>query len=369
MIDQILPTHTSKFTRTLENMGAKRMEKVAPYIDAIGMKWNSPQPRLMPHLIEETGLGMLSPYVDNVYELYEQGLQWLRVRGMPVAVYQGLGFIGYNGSLETTPRRRRKWHWEQLSLDALPASEDDLPRISGVVGLSVSARTHFSRGYNGYDFRAVELSQSKSGNAILSSHSGARVGDVPTKWSFGTTHEFQKVLTDAEKQEVGVFVDTSSGGVSWEELAAPWDEIQTPWADLGIGAKLRVMARQTAGLGGYMGFYRADGSLIGARRFKVLHQVAPGTTYKVGSEQIAPSDQGQRVYVEALTGFGDGADEECASCALLLGATPKPHLPRGKLWLLPDQIETPFAAVAEQALMTDLRLTKRTRVKVLLSFA
>ncbi len=369
MIEQILPGHTSEFTRTLENIGAKRLEKVAPYIDAIGMKWNSPQPRLMPYLIEETGLGMLSPYVDNVYELYEQGLQWLRVRGMPVAVNQGLDFIGYSGSLETTPRYRRKWHWEQLSLDKLPEREGDLPRISGVVGLSVSARTYFSRGYNGYDFRAAELSRTKSGSAILSSHSGARIGSVPTKWSFGSTHEFQRVLTDAEKKEIGVFIDTSAGGMSWNELAAPWDEVHTPWSDLGIGAKLRVMARQTAGLGGYMGFYRSDGSLIGARRLKALHQVAPGTTYKIGSEQIAPSSQGQRVFAEALTDFGDGADEECAFVALLFGAAPNADLPQGKLWLLPDQIKTPFAAVAKQALTTDLRFTKRTRVKVLLSFA
>ncbi|MFS8180901.1 hypothetical protein ACMG4P_04990 [Pseudovibrio denitrificans] len=369
MTETLLPAGATPWMRAISEANHEALQQVRQHYDNFGMKWANPQPRIMPHLIQETGLGILSPYVDNIYQLYDVGLEWLRIRGFEAAVYKGLGFIDYGGALEIAPSRRRKWHWDQLGLDRLPRSEEDLPRIAGIVGLSVSRRTKVMRAFNGYDIRAAELSYSKLGNSLLSSHSGAKVGEVPTKWSFGTTHEFQRALNDAEKQEIGVYIDISSGGVTWDELAAPWNEIETSWQDLGIGAKLRVMARQTALLGGYMGFYRADGSLIGARRFKALHQVAPGTTYKVGSEQITPHDQGQRVYVEALTGFGEGAGEDCASVALLFGAKPKPDLPQGKRWLLPDQIETPFAAVCSQALTTDLRLTKRTRVKVLLSFA
>lgn len=369
MTQSLLPAGSTRWMRAISEANHDGLEQVHQHYNNFGMKWNNPQPRIMPHLIEETGLGMLSPYVDNVYELYEQGLDWLRIRGMEAAVYQGLGFINYGGDIEIAPSRRRKWHWDQLALDRLPLSEEDLPRISGIARLSVSRRTKVSRVYRGYDFRALELSYSKLGNAILSAHSGVRVGADQTKWSFGSTHEFQVALTTAEQQVLGVFVDTSSGGVSWEDLKTPWETIETPWQDLGTGSALRVMARQTAPLGGYMGFYRADGSMVGARRFKALHQVALGMVYKVGSEQIAPSITGQRVYVEALTGFGEGAGEDIVSIALLFGAKPQDDQPQGKLWLLPDQIVTPFPSVASHTLTTELRLTKRTRVKVLLSFA
>lgn len=345
------------------------LELLRPHIAQIGMKWANPQPRIMPHLIEETGLGMLSPYVDNVYELYDEGLKWLPVRGMPIAVYKGLGFIGYGGVLERTPSRHRKWHWDQLELDRHPTTEEDLPRISGVVSISVAARTEFSRGYRGYDFRACELSYSKLGNSILSSHSGVKIGSDLTKWSFGTTHEFTATLSDAEKQAIGVYIDTSGGGLTWEDLQTPWKDITTPWQDLGAGAALRVMARQTAQQKGYMGFYRSDGSLIGARRFKACHQVTPGSSYVVAGEQVAPSADGARVYAEALTGFGDGAGESVSAISLLFEAKPKAHLPQGKLWLAPDEIDAPKAPVASQSFETELRLTKRTRVKVLLSFA
>ncbi|MGH0004855.1 hypothetical protein ACQU0X_32740, partial [Pseudovibrio ascidiaceicola] len=299
MTDSLVPRDADLWLRIVGKHLHAELELLRPHIENVGMKWANPQPRIMPHLIDETGLGMLSPYVDNVYELYQVGLKWLRVRGMPAAVQQGLGFIGYNGDLEIAPSRRRKWHWDQLVLDRIPETEDDQPRISGIVGLSVSMRTNVARAYHGYDFRAAELSFSKLGDVLFSSHSGVRSGGDQTKWSFGETHEFQATLTEAELTEIGVYINTSSGGVTWDALATPWEDVDTPWQDLGVGAALRVMARQTALLGGYMGFYRSDGSMIGARRFKAVDQVSAGSVYRLGTDAFTPSNNGQRVYVEA----------------------------------------------------------------------
>ncbi|KZL17694.1 hypothetical protein PsAD2_03031 [Pseudovibrio axinellae] len=369
MSSGLTPQSAELWVRLVGKNLQSEVEQLRPHIENMGMKWANPQPRIMPHLIEETGLGMLSPYVDNVYELYDDGLEWLRIRGFEAAVYKGLGFIGYGGTLEVAPSRRRKWHWDQLALDRLPITEADLPRVAGVARLSVSRRTKVARVFRGYDIRALELSYSKLGSTILSAHSGVRVGEDQTKWSFGQYHEIALALDKATQQALGIHID-GGDGLSWDDLTVPWEGVDVPWEDLGAGTAQRFMAGEFVRLGGYLGFYREDGSLIGARRFKITQQVSSETTtYQINGEKVGPDPAGQRVFIEALTGFGNGAGEELHSIALLMGAKPVVGLPQAQSWLLPDQIVTPIAPVLHQPLAFEFQHTRRERIKLLLSFS
>ncbi len=363
----LLPEHSSPMMQALDLAFADRLSKLDPFIDGLGEKFTGPQPALMPYLIRETGLGMLSPYVDNLYDLYDQGLDWLKIRGEETAIYQGLGFIGYGGTLEKAPSRRWAWADDQIELDRLPDSQDDLPRIDGVVSISNAARSKLFRTYRGYDYRAAELSYSRLGECILGDDSGVYVAGSSAKWSFGERFEFALTLGRDDLEPLGIYLEPGDG-VTWQDLAVPWNEVDVAWQDLGGGSAERLMARALANMGAYIGFYGADGSLLGARRAKVCKQVAGGSIYRVLDQGLIPSTDGVKVYVEALTGFADGAGEEASEAAILFAAKPKEGLPPAKFWLEPDQLDAPHTANARIPLELSMTATKRDCIKFLISF-
>ncbi|MBL6431667.1 MAG: hypothetical protein HPM95_13035 [Alphaproteobacteria bacterium] len=123
------------------------------------------------------------------------------------------------------------------------------------------------------------------------------------------------------------------------------------------------MAQTLAGFGAYVGFWRSNGTLIGARRAKAIAQVGVVPTasevFRFNGESLAPAASGDRVHVEALTGFGDGAGDEAAEVGILCGAHHADPAKPGALWIDADDLVTPQAAVARTPVSIALGRTVR----------
>lgn len=367
MTDTLLPAHSSAMMVELEKAAAVRLNSLLPFVERIGERYNNPQPDLMPYLLREAGLGIISQYVDNPYDLYEQGLAWLKLRGEQAAVYKGLGFIGYSGELDNAPSRRRYWADDQLHLSRIPDTEADLRRIDGVVKASLPARTRLFRGYHGYDARASEPSYSRLSGSMLSDLSGVRIEGSDPKWSFGESYEFDVALGQVDLDPLGIYIDPG-GALSFSQINTPFSQVDVPFAALGPGLSLQIMAQALVELGCYIGFYRDDGSLIGARRPTACHSVAGGSTYFVAGSGYDPSETGGRVYVSCLTDFADGAGETVAFVGLLFGASPRLGIPVGQRWLAEADIDMPYEPISQQPLSADFTRTKRLGITYLIRF-
>lgn len=368
MIDSILPPNRTPLEKALEQTGAVRFEnELAPAVSRVPQKWTGPGIDLVAHLISEAGLNILDPYVTDVFSRYNKGLRWQRKLGTEAAVFAGLGFVGHKGTLEYNPTRRRFWNGWQIALDKRPVDPEDLPKISGVAERSQPMRSFLSRIHYGYDVRALEASRGRWSGAIYSAHSGAFVDGSNPKWSLSRKHEFNHTFNKAELAPFDIWVPPGEV-VTWNDVNAPWEDLDLAWIELGSGSGASIMADALINLGCYMAFFGPDGHLIGARRPKALHKVGAGSVYQVHGESVAPAKGGTKIYVEALTGFGNGVREDVAEIGLLFGATPKPDLPKAKLWLEADEMQIPFEAVARQALPLTMHEATRERVLILADF-
>ncbi|WP_345117864.1 phage tail protein, partial [Bartonella jaculi] len=151
-------------------------------------------PRFLPWLIEEYGLGELTPYVPNLYDLIDQGLEWQNIRGSVAAIDRGLEWLGLSVHFTPAWPERAWWNSFQLDFDQLP-ERGDLEAIEAIVDLSKSLRSDFRRGVYGYDVQAVECNMSRLDDSMLEYESGVRLTAGGTLFSFGRTTEIERVLT------------------------------------------------------------------------------------------------------------------------------------------------------------------------------
>lgn len=364
----ILPQgHRSDIETALDLVpAAKLAEDIAPRVEQLGEKFTGPGADLLPHVLAEAGLDVLQPFISDDATRYLEGTAWQRLRGFAAAVHKGLSFVGLTGTLEYNRSNRTFWNTWQIGLDQRPAAFSDLPLIATISEQSQPARSYLSRIFHDYDVRAHELSRSKLSGSILSDHSGTAIEGATPKWSLGRTHEAAHALTFEDMEPVGIWVPP--GSVRWADLTVPWESLQLSWQALASGAGASIMAAALELLGGYLGFYAGDGSLLGARRFRVCRQVGPGAVYDVAGGSYAPASNGRFIYYEALTDFEDGVPGEVASVALLIGATPAEGIPAGRSWLTPDEINMPHEPIVRQYFALDMDLATRERIKILCSF-
>lgn len=335
-----------------------------------GLKINNPPPSLLPYLVFEYGLGMLSPYVPNLYELIEEGVDWQRIRGTHAAVAQALAWISYSGAIEEAPTRRTWWNMWQLALDGLPAAESDLIRVEGLAGLSAPRRSDFWRGFHGYDARECEAGESRWGETLLGDQSGVVVAPGAARWSFGRRYEIDHDMTEAELTALGVWTEPVAGAdLTWETLDATWDDLDVAWADDADLARSRVMLTGTGAGPAWAVFRDAEGAVIGYRRARARRAVAsdPAGAYRLGGTWYEPSD-GTALYVEALTDFGDGAGQIAAEVGFVLSADPAEGFPPGARWLPAGGLDAPGPSVADTALAIPFNATTRECVVALLRF-
>jgi len=370
-LEDLLPRESERLERGL-SLGSDSYTTVGPNVTAMrGLKITNPPPSLLPYLVYEYGLGELTPYVRNLYELIDEGIDWQRVRGTPAAIAIALDWLGYAAVIEEFSTGRRHWNFFQLGLDRERDREGDLPAIEGVATLSVPLRSVFWRGFHGYDIRALEYGSGRWGSKLWGAYSGVRLPLGSAKWSFGRRYDIDHVMTEAELTALGVWLEPMGERLTWG--AFPWPIV--PWADASVIGRSVVMVEALLGLLGgkpaWAVFRDAGGDVIGYRRARVRRTVALASSgiYRVGGTSLVlKPETATMIYVEAMTGFGDGFGSEAESVGFILGSEVAPSYPPGALWLPPDGLVDSGPIVAETPITIEFGRTVRERVCALLRF-
>lgn len=370
MSSALLPVESTKWERATADAMAPS-DDIASAIRAMrGFKYSAPRPSMLPFLVWEYGLGELTPYVPNLYQLIDQGVRWQRVRGTVSAVAIGLAWIGYTADLEETWSGRRWWNSFQLRFRTLPADDNpDLERIEGITTLSVSKRSDLRRGVYFYDVEPMELDEGRLDGTMLDHESGIAVTQVGTIWSFGRLHEFEHTLTEAEGVALGMWLEpTHETPLLWADMDILWDEANFLWADEPAAQRAAILANWFAGRTGYVRLSNEHG-VIGYRRCRSGHVIRAAMSGPLTFDGVPyePAAGAGLFMAEALTQFDDADGQTCTELALIFDGAPAPGVKPGRQWLAPEQFigGTP---VAVQTVSIPLRRTVREQIKFLMRF-
>ncbi|APO76113.1 phage tail protein [Rhizobium etli 8C-3] len=370
----LLPNSSSLFEKAMESALAPRWDAFGDAVATIRTaKLVSPPPSFLPYLVHEYGLGELTPYVPNLYTLIvgREGINWQRVRGTPAAVEKGLGWLGYAAEMEDAWAGRTYWNSTQLHFSTLPvADHPDLERIEGVVMLSLPKRSQLRRGVYQYDVRALVSDRSRADGSLFDWSSGIDVTQQGTLWSFGRTTEVEHVLTEAEGMAIGNWIAIPEvEGLQWSTMQYPWVTATFSWAANAATQRRALMAAWFEGRALYATLRRSDGEIIGHRRCRAVWPSMQqfNGCYSFAGVSYQPMTGATRVYIEAMTDFGDAADVTAESIELTIGAARGAGVPAGRLWLQPGEL-TGGHAIASIPVSLPLRATVREQLKFLMRF-
>lgn len=372
-MQSLLPDGSGLFEKAFEQSWQHRWPALDMGAEAIRHAKFNPPLSFLPFLVYEYGLGELTPYIPNLYSLVvdREGVNWQRVRGTPAAVCRGLGWIGYTATLEDAWYGRAYWNSTQLRFPSLPAKDfPDLERIEGIVRLSLPKRSQLRRGVHQYDVGPAIGNASRLNGSLLERESGTRLRTDGPLWSFGRTTEIDYTLTEAEGAAIGNWLAIpDEGGIAWIDMDYPWVTADFAWADDPDTQRRKLMASWFAPRTFYVGLKDAQGEIIGYRRCRASRPVTQGVSgvYRFGNAYYRPASNGQQVYIEAMTQFGDVDGVEASSVALMSGVSLAAGVKPGKLWLQPTEV-TAGTAFAETAISLSLRTTVRERFKFLVRF-
>jgi hypothetical protein len=361
-------------------------ERLDPVISSLhGLKLMNPPASFLPYLVYEYGLGELSPYVPNLYDLIREGIAWQRVRGTPLAMEKALGWLSYTAVIEEAPVRREYWNAFSLELDRVRDDEADLLGINGVANLSTPMRSDLWRGFHGYDIRAAEAGFSQAGAVFVGNDSGVRIPGAAAKWSFGRSYEHVHDITPDDLDALGIedawaitldgeplTLDGEAlrfvpGGGAAEWADGPWLDI--PWlSDEVYAASVAALAATGSGPA-WAVFKDSAGDVLFCRRCRIRRSVvpAPNGVYALNGSRYQPA-VGTDLYLEALTGFGDGYGGVAHSVGFILSASPAAGHKPGADYLPAGAIEPSGPTVAEFSIHIEFGRTVRERVACLLRF-
>lgn len=369
----LLPASSGIYELAVEKSREQRWTALRAAVPAIRTgKRISPAPDVLPFLVFEDGLGMLTPFVGNIYELLDgRGRAWMRKRGAYEAVSRGLALLGLTATTEPADYRRIWWNSAQLRFPTLPANDSPLlDRVEGITKLSLPYRSDFRRGVHQYDVGPAIGNASRLNGSLLERESGIRLKSDGPLWSFGRTTEIDYTLTESEGTAIGNWLAIpDEGGIAWIDMDYPWVTADFPWADDPEIQRRKLMASWFAPRTFYIRLKNAGGEVIGYRRCRASRPVTQGVSgvYRFGNGYYRPASNGQQVYIEAMTQFGDADGVAATSVALMSGVNLAAGVKPGKLWLDAAEV-TAGTAFAETAISLPLRTTVRERFKFLVRF-
>lgn len=368
MASELLPRNKTEFEVAFSD-AVDRWDELDPAILAMRqMDFETPPTDWLPFMIWEFGLGPLTPYVPDLYQLIDEGVDWQRVRGTDDAISRGFSWLGYTHTLEEFPVRRRRWNRFMVELDRIRDNEEpDLERIDALANLSTCLRSIFWRGFYYYDVRALDFGYTAWGDNLYSAFSGARIPTNDASWSFGRVYEDVHKFNQAELTALGIWIAPTGGSPStwgaftWNASGISWNE----GADL---QRLRLMATSLAGYTYWIEFLDSSDQTIGYRRQRICHQVAENVNgiYDCRGKKWAITTDGESVFVEFLTDFGDGYGKTAAKARLHLEATPTDPAKPGLLWAEPGELSNVGTPYAEFPVSIEFGRTVRERVCLIL---
>lgn len=336
---RLQPRHASPLRRVIAEIDDPFARLADAYDGITTADRNTPSPWL-PYLIWQYGLGELAPYLPDLNDLIEEGLQWQRVRGTPAAITRGLGWLSYTGTLEEAPTRRRLWNKCQIQLGRVrDADMPDLARIDGIVSLSPPLRSRFTRGFRGYDVRAAETSWKRFSGSIVGDDSGVYLPNVGAKWSFGRKHSGAIGLAQTELTALGTWIPFLPPTDLWADVGVLWSDLPIEWALPFQVARRKAIAEALLTRTAYVRFATSGGAVIGYRR-AIMRPVRPDVSgeYTVNGNGWAVSPgEPLAILARCRTGFGDGAGLTAATMTVVFDPVLAPGVKPGRLWLTPSQ--------------------------------
>lgn len=371
MNSDLLPQNATKWEKTT----AEAIE-IQPVVNSAinsmrRVKFVSPRPSMLPFLVYEYGLGELTPYVPNLYNLITEGVRWQRLRGTVSAVAIGLAWIGYTATIEEAWTGRRWWNSFQLRFPTLPVRDvPDLERIEGITTLSVPKRSQLRRGVHLYDVGPLQGEHTRLDNSMLEFESGIAITQAGTIWSFGRTFTFDHTMTEAEGVSIGNWIaPVEDTDLLWVDIETPWVDANFLWADSPTTQRQAILAAWFKDRPVWVRLRDAAGDVIGYRRARASHPVRPAVNgaYRIGDLSYSPNDAGTSVYIEALTQFDDADGRTCTEVALVVGASVIDSVKPAVLWLAPNQL-VGGTAIAVQTVNIPLRRTVREQLKFMMRF-
>lgn len=370
MLSDLLPANSTEWERLMANSVefGDDIENATGAIKALKMV--SPPSSLLPFLAYEYGLSSLQPYVPNLFELLEQGIDWQRLRGTPAALALGLGWISEAADVEEEAVSRKFWNLFQLHLDKVVPDSVQLGRIEGITNLSRPLRSKFWRGYRGLDIRPMTPSESHWSEAHYGEYSGVRLNENGALWSFGREYEYAITPTEAELTALGVWIAPAGEitSLGWGDFS--WADANASWADDGEEVRGRLMTLGMLGRMTHVELRDAADQVIGYRRFKSRQFVefdGAGDVEFDGIKYRYSNVPTRKILFEAMTDFGDAADKVAASANIVFDGLPMAGQPQGKRFLLPDQIEGHISPLAAQPIDIVFAPTVREKVRFLLT--
>ena len=102
-LPHLLPNNATDFEKAFSR-STDFAPRVGSSITAVrAFKYENTPSRFLPFLVYEYGLGQLTPYVPNLFEVIDEGIDWQRVRGTHKAVEFALGWLNYTAEIEVEP--------------------------------------------------------------------------------------------------------------------------------------------------------------------------------------------------------------------------------------------------------------------------
>lgn len=364
----LLPTNATEFERRLADVCDFHQDVDGSVLGISRSKLITRPPRFLPWLIEEYGLGELTPYVPNLYDLLDQGLEWQRIRGSVAAIDRGLQWLGLSVHFTPAWSERAWWNSFQLEFDQLP-EQSDLESIEAIVDLSKSLRSDFRRGVIGYDVGAMEANMSRLDDSMLDFESGIRLTAGGTLFSFGRTTEINHVLTKEEGILIGNWIDDGDEELSFDQIDYPWDMANFPWCSVKKHERDILMAEWFQNRTLYLALRDLDNTLIGFRRCYAVAPVeqAVDGIYSHCGNKFKPSKTGTMLFLAARTDYHNVEDKQAASVSLLVHGSLAKQTPPGKLWCDADDLSG-GVEILKTPINIPLRADVREQFKILLRF-
>ncbi|AGF76215.1 phage protein [Bartonella vinsonii] len=360
MVAFLLPSNATEFEKRLAEACDFHQDVNGSVLGISRSKLITRPPRFLPWLIEEYGLGELTPYVPNLYDLIDQGLEWLQMTARFQPAWTG----------------RAWWNSFQLYFDQLP-ERTQLEAIEAIVRFSKSLRSDFRRGVNSYDVQAMEGNMSRLDDSLLEYESGVCITAGSTLFSFGRTTEINHTLEEEEGRLIGNWINDADEELSWDQIDYPWDMANFPWCSVKKHERDILMAEWFCNRTLYLVLRDNQNAVIGYRRCYAVAPVEQALegVYSHAGNHYQPSPRGTALLVAARTDFGDVDGKQAAFVSVLVHATPKQDVPLdipldipwGKLWLEPNELKG-GVEILKTPINIPLRADVREQFKILLRF-
>jgi hypothetical protein len=209
----LLPSNASQLERDLSRAGDV-LPKLGPGAERIRTAKRADIPDdVVPWLIYEYGLGEITPYVPDLRQALAEGIQWQRVRGTRRAIDIGLGWIGFDATVEESEAGTLRWADFQMGLDQAPNGLEFTNNVIQISRLSAPIRSRLFRIYGGYDYRRFRLDDHLlSGGSWLADDTGVYLREDWPQLSFGREYETLGDLAAGQALASGIEHNYTDGG-------------------------------------------------------------------------------------------------------------------------------------------------------------